>query len=187
MRGSLNCCWQELHPNSVGLEHAHYLLTWLIYHLLYLSKKSISIFFYFQVFRPVSASARLYINPYAEAELKTPKIDCNVEVQRIVIEFTKPQASWFGIYHPFQFVMNYSVFSLEKNSSYGFVCLYACRISKLCNSICRKSVGSFPCCVTVTSWWFLHSDTFLWTLWEPPHLYSALPAAFFTPRECNHE
>uniref|UniRef100_A0A803V8F3 Vacuolar protein sorting 13 homolog C n=1 Tax=Ficedula albicollis TaxID=59894 RepID=A0A803V8F3_FICAL len=40
---------------------------------------------------PVSASARLYINPYAEAELKTPKIDCNVEVQRIVIEFTKPQ------------------------------------------------------------------------------------------------
>uniref|UniRef100_A0A803VSL0 Vacuolar protein sorting 13 homolog C n=1 Tax=Ficedula albicollis TaxID=59894 RepID=A0A803VSL0_FICAL len=43
------------------------------------------------IFRPVSASARLYINPYAEAELKTPKIDCNVEVQRIVIEFTKPQ------------------------------------------------------------------------------------------------
>uniref|UniRef100_A0A8C3JPH8 Vacuolar protein sorting 13 homolog C n=1 Tax=Calidris pygmaea TaxID=425635 RepID=A0A8C3JPH8_9CHAR len=41
--------------------------------------------------QPVSASARLYINPYAEVELKTPKIDCNVEVQRIVIEFTKPQ------------------------------------------------------------------------------------------------
>uniref|UniRef100_A0A8C3EQM6 Vacuolar protein sorting 13 homolog C n=1 Tax=Corvus moneduloides TaxID=1196302 RepID=A0A8C3EQM6_CORMO len=40
---------------------------------------------------PVSASARLYINPYAEVELKTPKIDCNVEVQRIIIEFTKPQ------------------------------------------------------------------------------------------------
>uniref|UniRef100_A0A8C0B8T1 Vacuolar protein sorting 13 homolog C n=1 Tax=Buteo japonicus TaxID=224669 RepID=A0A8C0B8T1_9AVES len=40
---------------------------------------------------PVSASARLYINPYAEVELKTPKLDCNVEVQRIVIEFTKPQ------------------------------------------------------------------------------------------------
>uniref|UniRef100_A0A8C3VAB0 Vacuolar protein sorting 13 homolog C n=1 Tax=Catharus ustulatus TaxID=91951 RepID=A0A8C3VAB0_CATUS len=89
--GCLNCCWQELHPDSVGLEHAHYLLMWLVYHLLYLRKKSISIFFYFQVFRPVSASARLYINPYAEAELKTPKIDCNVEVQRIVVEFTKPQ------------------------------------------------------------------------------------------------
>uniref|UniRef100_A0A663E1R8 Vacuolar protein sorting 13 homolog C n=1 Tax=Aquila chrysaetos chrysaetos TaxID=223781 RepID=A0A663E1R8_AQUCH len=43
------------------------------------------------IFRPVSASARLYINPYAEVELKTPKLDCNVEVQRIVIEFTKPQ------------------------------------------------------------------------------------------------
>uniref|UniRef100_A0A8C0B865 Vacuolar protein sorting 13 homolog C n=1 Tax=Buteo japonicus TaxID=224669 RepID=A0A8C0B865_9AVES len=41
--------------------------------------------------KPVSASARLYINPYAEVELKTPKLDCNVEVQRIVIEFTKPQ------------------------------------------------------------------------------------------------
>ncbi|NWW74640.1 VP13C protein, partial [Climacteris rufus] len=46
---------------------------------------------YQYIFRPVSASARLFINPYAEVELKTPKIDCNVEVQRIVIEFTKPQ------------------------------------------------------------------------------------------------
>ncbi|NXU49115.1 VP13C protein, partial [Turnix velox] len=46
---------------------------------------------YQYIFRPVSASARLYINPYAEVELKTPKIDCDVEVQRIVIEFTKPQ------------------------------------------------------------------------------------------------
>ncbi|XP_071611010.1 intermembrane lipid transfer protein VPS13C isoform X1 [Heliangelus exortis] len=46
---------------------------------------------YQYIFRPVSASARLYINPYAEVELKTPKLDCDVEVQRIVIEFTKPQ------------------------------------------------------------------------------------------------
>ncbi|XP_075288131.1 intermembrane lipid transfer protein VPS13C isoform X2 [Opisthocomus hoazin] len=46
---------------------------------------------YQYIFRPVSASARLYINPYAELELKTPKLDCSVEVQRIVIEFTKPQ------------------------------------------------------------------------------------------------
>ncbi|XP_030353543.1 vacuolar protein sorting-associated protein 13C isoform X2 [Strigops habroptila] len=46
---------------------------------------------YQYIFRPVSASARLYINPYAEVELTTPKLDCNVEVQRIVIEFTKPQ------------------------------------------------------------------------------------------------
>uniref|UniRef100_A0A8C6IYR7 Chorein N-terminal domain-containing protein n=1 Tax=Melopsittacus undulatus TaxID=13146 RepID=A0A8C6IYR7_MELUD len=50
-----------------------------------------NLFFCLQVFRPISASARLYINPYAEVELKTPKLDCNVEVQRIVIEFTKPQ------------------------------------------------------------------------------------------------
>ncbi|XP_064013497.1 intermembrane lipid transfer protein VPS13C isoform X2 [Pogoniulus pusillus] len=46
---------------------------------------------YQYIFRPVSASARLFINPHAEAELKTPKLDCNVEVQRIAIEFTKPQ------------------------------------------------------------------------------------------------
>nr|XP_021141464.1 vacuolar protein sorting-associated protein 13C [Columba livia] len=46
---------------------------------------------YQYIFRPVSASARLYINTCAEVELKTPKLDCNVEVQRIVIEFTKPQ------------------------------------------------------------------------------------------------
>ncbi|XP_069723155.1 intermembrane lipid transfer protein VPS13C isoform X2 [Phaenicophaeus curvirostris] len=46
---------------------------------------------YQYIFRPVSASARLCINPYAEVELKSPKVDCNVEVQRIVIEFTKPQ------------------------------------------------------------------------------------------------
>ncbi|KFO96709.1 Vacuolar protein sorting-associated protein 13C, partial [Calypte anna] len=46
---------------------------------------------YQYIFRPVSASARLYINPYAEVELKTPKLDCDVEVQRIVIEFSKPQ------------------------------------------------------------------------------------------------
>ncbi|XP_061856365.1 intermembrane lipid transfer protein VPS13C isoform X2 [Colius striatus] len=46
---------------------------------------------YQYIFRPISASARLYINPYAEVELKTPKLDCNVEVQRIVVELTKAQ------------------------------------------------------------------------------------------------
>uniref|UniRef100_A0A663ML93 Vacuolar protein sorting 13 homolog C n=1 Tax=Athene cunicularia TaxID=194338 RepID=A0A663ML93_ATHCN len=51
--------------------------------------KVMCVFYFLGV--PVSASARLYINPYAEVELKTPKFDCNVEVQRIVIEFTKPQ------------------------------------------------------------------------------------------------
>uniref|UniRef100_A0A8C3T6F5 Vacuolar protein sorting 13 homolog C n=1 Tax=Chelydra serpentina TaxID=8475 RepID=A0A8C3T6F5_CHESE len=46
---------------------------------------------YFEVFRPVSASAKLYINPHAETELKTPKLDWNIEVQNIAIELTKPQ------------------------------------------------------------------------------------------------
>ena len=31
------------------------------------------------------------MNPYAEAELKTPKLDWNIEVQNIAIELTKPQ------------------------------------------------------------------------------------------------
>lgn len=46
---------------------------------------------YQYIFRPVSASAKLYINPHAETELKTPKLDCNIEVQNIAIELTKPQ------------------------------------------------------------------------------------------------
>ncbi|XP_065589593.1 intermembrane lipid transfer protein VPS13C [Cyrtonyx montezumae] len=46
---------------------------------------------YQYIFRPVSASARVFINPNAEVELKTPKLDCNVEVQRIAVELTKPQ------------------------------------------------------------------------------------------------
>ncbi|XP_027707786.1 vacuolar protein sorting-associated protein 13C [Vombatus ursinus] len=46
---------------------------------------------YQYIFRPVSASAKLCINPHAETELKTPKLDCNVEVQNIAIELTKPQ------------------------------------------------------------------------------------------------
>nr|XP_051678303.1 intermembrane lipid transfer protein VPS13C isoform X2 [Oryctolagus cuniculus] len=43
------------------------------------------------VFQPLSASAKLYMNPYAENELKTPKLDGNIEVQNIAIELTKPQ------------------------------------------------------------------------------------------------
>lgn len=48
------------------------------------------------VFQPISASAKLYMNPYAETELKTPKLDWNIEVQNIAIELTKPQVrfSW---------------------------------------------------------------------------------------------
>uniref|UniRef100_A0A8C9AEJ4 Vacuolar protein sorting 13 homolog C n=1 Tax=Prolemur simus TaxID=1328070 RepID=A0A8C9AEJ4_PROSS len=43
------------------------------------------------IFQPISASAKLYMNPYAETELKTPKLDWNMEVQNIAIELTKPQ------------------------------------------------------------------------------------------------
>ncbi|KAM5242082.1 intermembrane lipid transfer protein VPS13C isoform 2-T2 [Hipposideros larvatus] len=43
------------------------------------------------IFQPISASAKLYMNPYAETELKTPKLDGNIEVQNIAIELTKPQ------------------------------------------------------------------------------------------------
>uniref|UniRef100_A0A8C6BAR6 Vacuolar protein sorting 13 homolog C n=1 Tax=Monodon monoceros TaxID=40151 RepID=A0A8C6BAR6_MONMO len=43
------------------------------------------------IFQPISASAKLYMNPYAETELKTPKLDWNIEVQNIAVELTKPQ------------------------------------------------------------------------------------------------
>ncbi|XP_053575277.1 LOW QUALITY PROTEIN: intermembrane lipid transfer protein VPS13C [Bombina bombina] len=43
------------------------------------------------IFQPVSASAKLYINPEAELEQRTPKIDWCMEVQHIAIELTKPQ------------------------------------------------------------------------------------------------
>ncbi|XP_061451865.1 intermembrane lipid transfer protein VPS13C isoform X2 [Rhineura floridana] len=43
------------------------------------------------IFRPISASAKLYINPHAEIELQTPKIDGSMEIQTIAVELTKPQ------------------------------------------------------------------------------------------------
>ncbi|XP_067871286.1 intermembrane lipid transfer protein VPS13C [Heterodontus francisci] len=43
------------------------------------------------IFRPISASAKLCINPYAETELNSPKINLDMEVQSIDIEMTKPQ------------------------------------------------------------------------------------------------
>ncbi|XP_077174397.1 intermembrane lipid transfer protein VPS13C isoform X2 [Paroedura picta] len=43
------------------------------------------------IFRPVSASAKLYIDPCAETELTTPKVDWSMEVQSIAVELTKPQ------------------------------------------------------------------------------------------------
>ncbi|KAM8974085.1 intermembrane lipid transfer protein VPS13C isoform 2-T2 [Pelodytes ibericus] len=46
---------------------------------------------YMYIFQPVSASAKLYMNPNAEIELKTAKLDWNMEVQHVAIELTKPQ------------------------------------------------------------------------------------------------
>ncbi|XP_067829405.1 intermembrane lipid transfer protein VPS13C isoform X2 [Heptranchias perlo] len=43
------------------------------------------------IFRPISASAKLCIDPYAEVELNSPKINLDMEVQSIDIEMTKPQ------------------------------------------------------------------------------------------------
>uniref|UniRef100_A0A8C6YIP6 Vacuolar protein sorting 13 homolog C n=1 Tax=Naja naja TaxID=35670 RepID=A0A8C6YIP6_NAJNA len=46
---------------------------------------------FLEVFKPVSASAKLYLNPHAEEERETPKVDCAMEVQSIAVELTKPQ------------------------------------------------------------------------------------------------
>ncbi|XP_070809810.1 intermembrane lipid transfer protein VPS13C isoform X2 [Pituophis catenifer annectens] len=46
---------------------------------------------YQYIFKPVSASAKLYLNPHAEEELETPKVDWAMEVQSIAVELTKPQ------------------------------------------------------------------------------------------------
>ncbi|XP_041037246.1 vacuolar protein sorting-associated protein 13C isoform X4 [Carcharodon carcharias] len=43
------------------------------------------------IFKPISASAKLCINPYAETELNSPKINLDMEVHSIDIEMTKPQ------------------------------------------------------------------------------------------------
>uniref|UniRef100_A0A3B5KS28 Chorein N-terminal domain-containing protein n=1 Tax=Xiphophorus couchianus TaxID=32473 RepID=A0A3B5KS28_9TELE len=43
------------------------------------------------VFKPIFASAKMCINPNAEAELKSPKMKLQLEVQNIGIEMTKPQ------------------------------------------------------------------------------------------------
>ncbi|XP_066557958.1 intermembrane lipid transfer protein VPS13C isoform X2 [Amia ocellicauda] len=46
---------------------------------------------YQYIFKPIFASAKLCINPYAEIELKSPKVSLDLTVQNIAIEMTKPQ------------------------------------------------------------------------------------------------
>lgn len=45
----------------------------------------------FLVFKPIFASAKICINPNAEVELNTPKVNLHLEVQNIAIEMTRPQ------------------------------------------------------------------------------------------------
>ncbi|XP_018108372.1 vacuolar protein sorting-associated protein 13C isoform X2 [Xenopus laevis] len=46
---------------------------------------------YQYIFKPVNASAKLCINPLAEIQQTTPKIEWNMEVQNVAVEVTKPQ------------------------------------------------------------------------------------------------
>ncbi|KAG7483053.1 hypothetical protein JOB18_037841 [Solea senegalensis] len=46
---------------------------------------------YHYIFRPIFASAKMCINPNAELELKSPKVDLHLEVQDISIEMTRAQ------------------------------------------------------------------------------------------------
>ncbi|XP_070618855.1 LOW QUALITY PROTEIN: intermembrane lipid transfer protein VPS13C [Erythrolamprus reginae] len=46
---------------------------------------------YQYIFKPVSASAKLFLNPHAEEKLETPKVDWAMEIQSIAVELTKPQ------------------------------------------------------------------------------------------------
>uniref|UniRef100_A0A3B3UVT3 Chorein N-terminal domain-containing protein n=1 Tax=Poecilia latipinna TaxID=48699 RepID=A0A3B3UVT3_9TELE len=53
--------------------------------------KLISVYDWTRIFKPIFASAKICINPNAEAELKSPKVKLQLEVQNIGIEMTKPQ------------------------------------------------------------------------------------------------
>ncbi|XP_037550881.1 vacuolar protein sorting-associated protein 13C [Nematolebias whitei] len=46
---------------------------------------------YQYIFKPIFASAKICINPTAEVQLKSPKVNLQLEVQNIAIEMTKPQ------------------------------------------------------------------------------------------------
>uniref|UniRef100_A0A3B3DS88 Vacuolar protein sorting 13 homolog C n=1 Tax=Oryzias melastigma TaxID=30732 RepID=A0A3B3DS88_ORYME len=46
---------------------------------------------HYQYFRPVFAFAKICINPNAELELSSPKVNLHLEVQNIALEMTKPQ------------------------------------------------------------------------------------------------
>uniref|UniRef100_A0A8D2N516 Vacuolar protein sorting 13 homolog A n=1 Tax=Zonotrichia albicollis TaxID=44394 RepID=A0A8D2N516_ZONAL len=47
--------------------------------------------FYHGVFRPISAKAKLLMNPRSDVDFSSPKIDLDVNLQDITVEFNKPQ------------------------------------------------------------------------------------------------
>uniref|UniRef100_A0A8C3VG41 Vacuolar protein sorting 13 homolog A n=1 Tax=Catharus ustulatus TaxID=91951 RepID=A0A8C3VG41_CATUS len=47
--------------------------------------------FYRGVFRPISAKAKLLMNPRSDVDFSSPKIDLDVNLQDITVEFNKPQ------------------------------------------------------------------------------------------------
>lgn len=47
--------------------------------------------FCFSVFRPISAKAKLLMNPRSDVDFSSPKMDLNVKLEDIAVEFNKPQ------------------------------------------------------------------------------------------------
>lgn len=45
----------------------------------------------FLVFRPISAKAKLLMNPRSDVDFSSPKMDLDVNLQDITVEFNKPQ------------------------------------------------------------------------------------------------
>uniref|UniRef100_A0A8C5SHG1 Vacuolar protein sorting 13 homolog C n=1 Tax=Laticauda laticaudata TaxID=8630 RepID=A0A8C5SHG1_LATLA len=83
-----------LEPGSLALSIAAPHQLHLFFQLL--SLDSLSVYWnveseMYYLFKPISASAKLYLNPHAEEERETPKVDCAMEVQSIAVELTKPQ------------------------------------------------------------------------------------------------
>lgn len=51
--------------------------------------------YYFSVFRPISANAKLQMNRRSDFDFSDPKINLDIELHTIVIEFNKPQVIFF--------------------------------------------------------------------------------------------
>ncbi|KAF7703592.1 hypothetical protein HF521_022599 [Silurus meridionalis] len=56
-----------------------------------ISSKDVELKGYEYIFKPIFASAKIRINPNADVELKSPKVNLHLEVQNIAVEMSKPQ------------------------------------------------------------------------------------------------